>query len=582
MQLIKKYLKQYKGLLVGALVLATINQGFSMLDPQIFRIMIDNYALRVGQLTAPEFIKGVALLLLAFIGVAFISRLAKNFQDYFVNVITQRMGTKMYSDSVEHSLKLPFSIFEDQRSGELLDILKKARLDAQNLIQGMVNTVFLSVIGILFAVIYAFTIHPSLGIGFFIIIPVLGIVNFVISKKIKTVQKNIVIQTADLSGSTTETLRNVELVKSMGLERQEIERLNNVNEAILDLELEKIKLIRKYSFIQGTTINAVRAMLIMLMFWLIFQQIMSLGEYYSLLAYSFFIFGPLADFGTVATKYYEAKASTEKLAEILALQPENKPENMVVIDRLKNMSFVKVNFAYNSSQVPALKEINFEVKAGETIAFVGPSGSGKSTTVKLLSGIYKPSSGSIFINDINSVKVNFDELKLRMGLVAQSSQLFAGTIRENLLFVKPDASDDECLKVLKQSEVESILQRATAGLDTKIGEGGLKLSGGERQRLAIARALLRQPDMVIFDEATSSLDSITEKSIINTIKGITNINPDLMMIIVAHRLSTIAHADRIYVFEKGSIIESGSHNQLLKQNGLYHALWRQQMASSNA
>jgi ATP-binding cassette, subfamily B, bacterial len=581
MQLIIKYLKQYKGLLVAALVLATVNIGFSMLDPQIFRLMIDNYALKVTELTSQEFIKGVGLLLLGFIGVAFVSRVAKNFQDYFVNVITQRMGTKMYADSVEHSFKLPFATFEDQRSGELLDILKKARLDAQDLIQGMVNTVFLSIVGILFAVVYAFTIHPSIGIGFFIIIPILGIVNFVISKRIKEVQKNIVAQTADLSGSTTETLRNVELVKSMGLETQEIERLNNVNEEILILELEKIKLVRKLSFIQGTSINAVRAMLIMLMFWLIFQQIMTLGEYYSLLAYSFFIFSPLAEFGNVATKYYEARASAEKLADILAMQPETKPADISSINKLENIAFDKVSFEYNGASIPALKNINFDLKSGETIAFVGPSGSGKSTTVKLLSGLYQPSQGRMLINSQDSIKIDFDALKLRMGLVAQETQLFAGTIRENLLFVKPGATDEECLKVLEQAAATSTLKRALSGLDTKIGEGGLKLSGGERQRLAIARALLREPDVIIFDEATSSLDSITEKEITETIKDISQQKPELMMIIVAHRLSTIAHVDRIYVFEKGSVIESGTHENLIKQNGLYHALWRQQMASTN-
>ena len=164
--------------------------------------------------------------------------------------------------------------------------------------------------------------------------------------------------------------------------------------------------------------------------------------------------------------------------------------------------------------------------------------------------------------------------------MSQDTQLFAGTIRDNLLFVNPEATDDECLSALNHASAMSILERAGQGLDTKIGESGIKVSGGERQRLAIARALLRKPDLIIFDEATSSLDSITEKAITETIKNIAKINPDLMIIIVAHRLSTIAHADNIFVLEKGGVIEKGTHKFLLSGGGLYAALWREQIGES--
>lgn len=579
MSLIWSYLKKYKGALIGALVFAAINQFFSLLDPQILRMIVDNYAIPAGTLTKTQFIHGVGILLLASVGVAFISRVAKSFQDYLVNAITQRMGTAMYAHSVDHSFRLPYALFEDQRSGEILGVMQKARDDAQTMIQGLINTVFLSIVGILFVVVYASTVHWLVGLAYISIIPILGTANFFISRRIKEVQKTIVAQTADLSGSTTETLRNVELVKSMGLENQEVKRLNSVNETILDLELRKIKLIRKLSFIQGTTINAMRSLLLLLMLWLIFKGLLTVGEYFSLMIYSFFIFTPLAELGNVAAKYYESRASSEQLAEVLAMEPEAKPANAQVIEGLESVEFKNVNFEYSGAQGSALSGINFAVAAGETVAFVGPSGSGKSTTVKLLSGLYHPTGGVLNINNINARDIDFDALKHRIGLVAQETQLFSGTIRENLLFVKPDATNEECTQALTMAAAESILKRATSGLETKIGEGGLKLSGGERQRLAIARALLRKPDMIIFDEATSSLDSITEHAITETIKDIAKKQPNLIMIIVAHRLSTIQHVDRIYVFEKGSVCEHGSHEELLKSGGLYAALWREQVGT---
>ena len=216
------------------------------------------------------------------------------------------------------------------------------------------------------------------------------------------------------------------------------------------------------------------------------------------------------------------------------------------------------------------------------MAFVGPSGSGKTTLVKLLAGLYRPSSGTLWFNDVDSQQLDYRQFRQRIGLVSQETQLFAGSIRENLLFVRPTATDAECLASLDAAAAGSILNRTTQGLATRIGEGGLKLSGGERQRLAIARALLRDPDLIIYDEPTSSLDSGPEQAITETIKDITAKKPNLMTVLVAHRLSTIAHADVIYVLERGKIVEHGSHTDLVKAGGLYAALWRQQGASSSS
>ncbi|MBS3149283.1 ABC transporter ATP-binding protein [Candidatus Woesearchaeota archaeon] len=580
MKVFLNYVKEHRKLLILALLLATINQVFSLLDPQIFRLIIDNYATKASDISRDVFIKGILLLLLGSIGVALVSRIAKNFQDYYVNVISQKVGTSMYSDSVKHTLNLPYNIFEDQSSGQILQKLQKARNDSQTALQSFINVVFLSFIGVLFVLIYAFIVNWLVGLAYLLIIPIIGISTYMISKGIKAAQKNIVIESAALAGSTTETLRNIELVKSLGLEKQEIGRLNKVNDKILDLELSKVKIIRKLSFIQGTLINALRSSLLLLMLWLIFREQISLGEFFSLFIYSFFVFSPLQEFGNIAALYQQARASNEQLEEILKIKQKQKPINIVEINSLKNISFKKLGFKYESGDIHSIYDINIKIKEGETIAFVGPSGSGKTTMVKLILGLYEPSNGELLLNDINSKDIDYDKFRKKIGLVSQETQLFSGTIRENLLFVNPNATDEECVKALEAASVIILTERGGKGLETRIGEGGIKISGGERQRLAIARALLRNPELIIFDEATSSLDSITEKSITETIKEIVK-KRKVITILVAHRLSTIMHADKIYVFEKGNIIEEGNHNSLLRKKGLYAALWREQSANGD-
>lgn len=576
MKLTFNYLKMHKKKLVLILGLATINQVFSLLDPQIFRLLIDNYATRVGELSRAEFLQGVMLLLLASVIIALISRIAKNFQDYYVSFVTQHIGTSLYARAIKHSLGLPYFVFEDQKSGEILQKIQKARLDNQAIITGAINIVFVAMVGLIFVLIYSAIVHWAIFLAFFLLLPSLGSLTFLISKKIKAAQQAIVSHMGALAGSTTETLRNVELVKSLGLENQETERLNKVNLEILELELKKIKLVRTLSFIQGSLINLCRSGLLFLMLWLMFTESISLGQFFSLLFYSFFIFNPLYELSNVASQYQEAKASNEVLDEILKMEPEKTEGRDKEIDKISSLEFKNVGFSYSSAKEEALSDISLSINSGQNISFVGPSGAGKTSLIKLLLGLYNPSSGQIMINGLDMQSIKLESFKQKISYVSQDTQLFAGTIKENLLFVNPEASDQECLAALKQASAMSLTERGDKGLETRIGEGGLKISGGEKQRLAIARALLRQPSLIIFDEATSSLDSITEQAIIDTIKDIAKARPDLIIIQIAHRLSTILHSDRIYVLEKGHLAEAGNHESLLQEKNLYAALWRQQ------
>ncbi len=579
MKLLFSYLKQYKWLVFLALLLAAINQTFSLLDPLILRKIIDDYATAAVtkklQLTTSEFFKGAGTLILLAMGVAMVSRIAKAFQDYYVNVITQRLGAQIYADGLRHSLDLPYSVFEDQRSGETLGKLQKVRTDVEKLISNAINVLFTSLIGIIFVVVYAINVYWVIAPVYFSAVPILGILSSVLSKKIKVIQKTIVAETTALAGATTESLRNIELVKSLGLAQQETVRLNNTTDRILKLELKKVKYIRSLSFVQGTCVNLLRNVILLLMLYLVFTNRITVGDFISMFIYSFFIFGPLQELGNIINIYRETQVSLDNFQQILDTPKEVRPVRPVPLRTIQTLAFENVNFKHQTAANRALDGISFESRIGETIAFVGPSGSGKTTLVKLLVGLYKPEQGRILYNGIPGEELDLDSLREQIGFVTQDTQLFAGTIRENLLFVAPHATDADCLDALRKAACGSLLARADKGLDTVIGEGGVKVSGGEKQRLSIARALLRNPTLLVFDEATSALDSLTEEEISKTVRDVSR-SASHMTILIAHRLSTVLHADCIYVLERGKIAEAGKHRELLEQKGLYYAMWRQQ------
>ncbi len=593
MKILLSYLKPYKGLVFLTLFLAAINMGFSMIDPillgKLVNLAADNKAIGFTSNTffwdyehiirdgKPYLQLGVLYLVLLSISVAMISRIAKAFQDYFLNLLIQKFGAKVFTDGLQHAMKLPYQQFEDQRSGETLSILTKVRGDVEKFMINFINILFGVIVGVTFVFVYAsIYINWRVPVAYLSGMIILTFITNKLTKKIKIIQRNIVSETTALAGSTTESLRNIELVKSLGLTKQEVERLNKNTYKILGLELKKVKKIRSISFVQGTLVNTLRQVILFILMWLIFRGEMDAGQLVTMQVFSFFIFGPLQEIGNILLSYREAEASLNNFKTLMDKTPEQEPQFPKHLGEINSLAFKNVSFKHQTASYKAIDDISFDVKLGETIAFVGPSGSGKSTLMKLLVGLYRPQQGKILYNNLDENEIHFDDFRKQIGFVTQDTNLFSGTIRENLMFVNPTATEQQLNSALKQAACYNLLSRAEKGIETVIGEGGLKLSGGEKQRISIARALLRNPRLLIFDEATSALDSITEEEITDTIRDISSAKNQIT-ILIAHRLSTIMHADRIIVLEKGIVVETGTHEELVQEKGLYYAMWRQQI-----
>lgn len=576
MHILWTYLRPHRALAALALLLAAISQVLALVDPIIFGKIIDGYAVGHPGMSDAQRVSGVLWLLGLAVVVAVLSRLARALQEYVTRLVVQRFGTQIFNDGLRQVLRLKFQEFEDLRSGETLSLLQKVRADCERFINIFINTVFAALVGMGFLCWYAISTHWLLVPVFLVGVLVMGGLTGLLSREIKTQQRSIVRETNRNSGFIAESLRNIELIKSLGLTFTEIRRLQAQTLQVFALEMRKVKRIRLLSFLQGTTLSLLKLGILFALLWLIFRDVLSTGELIAMQFISVAIFAPLQDLGNVIVAWREVEASLLNFDALMKKPVERQPESPQDIGPVTHLRFANVSFRHKGAPDNALEDISFSAGLGDTIAFVGPSGSGKSTLVKLLVGLYTPASGEVFYNDISTRDLRYNEARRQIGFVTQETHLFAGTIRDNMQFVKADATDAEIVAAMEQASCAYLLDKSPEGLDTQIGEMGTKLSGGEKQRLSIARALIRQPRLLIFDEATSALDSITEEQITDTVRRVSARSSQITLLI-AHRLSTIMHANTIFVLEKGRIVESGDHAALLERKGLYYAMWRQQI-----
>jgi len=557
-----KYFSPYKGYFFSGLVFLMLSSAATLTFPYLLGGLLDKD-------TTAEINKLALVLLFIFLGNAIFSFL----RIYLFEIVTQKGLALLREKTYSNLIKLPIQFFNSRRVGEL-----NSRISADvSLLQTTFTTSiaeFLRQIFTIFGgIIMLSTISGKLTIFMLAVVPVIALIAYFFGKFIGKLSKQTQDIIADSNTVVEETLQGINVVKAFANEVFEIKRYKSSIEKIVKISLTNARF--RGAFVSFIIFGLFGAIIGVIWFGLLLKESgeITQGDLLSFVIYTVFVgasFGGIAD---VYAQLVKATGATENLLDLIDEESENIDLNQTAtINKISGkIEFKKIGFVYpNRPENDVLKDINLEINEGEKVAIVGQSGAGKSTIVSLLLRFYNVSSGSLVINNQNINDIDLTSLRESIAIVPQEVMLFGGTIKENILYGKPDASDNEVIEAAKNANAYEFILSFPEGFDTLVGERGVQLSGGQKQRVAIARAVLRNPKILILDEATSSLDSKSESLVQEALEKLME---NRTSIIIAHRLSTIRNVDRIYVIENGSISEEGTYDFLIKnETGIFKKL----------
>ena len=524
----------------------------------------------IGKGTQLEQIKRLCIML----GVIFLS---KNILFYISNLIMayvqNNVITKIRIKLFQHISTLSLSFFNNNKTAELSSILIRDIAGMRVAFSQSLQKIIIEPISVISFLFLLFIINFKFTILVIIIIPLSGFFSYKVGQSIRRKSKRSSVQSAGILNIIKETLSNIKIVKIFNLENEENEKFVKENNKYFNLIFKQSRLSNLLTPINETIGLIVGVLLIWFGGISVLQQgAMSSEDFIKFILLLFAMLQPIRKLANVNVLFQNGIAAAERVFSVFDNHdkiPESK--NAFKINSFKNsINFKDVNFKYEEQDSLILDNINLEICKGQTVAIVGKSGAGKTTLTDLLPRFYDPISGNIFVDKINLKDLNLKNLRDLYGIVTQNVILFNDTIKNNIIHGNKNASENDINKAVKSANIQDLVEKLDNGLNTYIGENGVKLSGGEKQRLSIARALIKNPDILILDEATASLDSESEKKVHSAID---NIIKNRTVIIIAHRLSTIINADKILVMNDGKIVESGSHNELLKNNGYYKKLY---------
>lgn len=550
-------------LLFFGLILIIISRAAGLVPPWATKPFIDDILNKHDLSKLPE--------LLIWVTVAIFIQAATSFLlTQILSIEAQRLISTLRSQVQRHLLSLPINFFDNQKAGALVSRVMNDVEGVRNLVgTGLVQLLG----GILTAVIsVGFLISISPLMTLFIILPmsIFGVITLKAFAYIRPIFRERGKITADVTGRLTETLNGVRVIKGFNAEGQEIK--------VFERGVERLFLNVKSSLTSTSFVTSSGTFLV----GLASVGIMGLSGYFKLSAGEFlqftmfmvFMIAPIVQMSNIGSQLTEAFAGLDRTEELMNITPEDDGTvRTVQIRQMKgDIKFENVSFAYEEGK-EVLRNINFDAPSGSVIALVGTSGSGKTTIAGLAASFLNPQQGLITIDGIDLSKVSLDSYRSQLGVVLQDDFLFEGTIRENILYPRPDSTEEQLLNAVRSAHVNEFTDRFEKGLDTVIGERGVKLSGGQRQRVAIARAILADPKILILDEATSNLDTESESYIQESLRSLMK---GRTTFVIAHRLSTIRQADQILVIERGSIAERGRHDELIEKKGRYYELYTYQ------
>jgi len=602
LQFLSKYWQKEKGKIALIFVFVILSQSLSLLEPFFFATIVSKYLGQPQSFPSQAvFFKSLTLIVVAWVAVAFGGRTFKNLQSYFVGTVADRIGIGVLEHAYNHVLALPMAFHSQEKAGEVFRKLSKARDDITALFAVLFDKIFQNAFSLVVVFGIVFWKSWRMGVALFGFIPLFFLVTWIFTKRIKKTQIQINKINENMFGSSFEAVSHIELVKAFSSEKEEEEHLRHDN-AMQHVRLKKKTVsYQALAFAQGTVVNLAR---VVLLWWgavLCFRGSLSFANAILFNFYSFAVYQPLYDLGDIYTKYGEGIAAVDRLQSVLD-EPVTirNSENAIKVEKLQGkVEFKDVSFNYGISENrinqksdssdlrpptsemarSILKNVSFTVEPGKKLALVGQTGSGKSTAIKLLLRFYEPTSGEILLDDKPIQDYDIESLHKRIGLVLQDNVLFNTTIAQNIRYGTFEAPEESVVDAAQRASLQPFLAKLSQGLLTKVGERGLMVSGGEKQRVAIARSIIKRPDILIFDEATSALDSHTEeeirKSILEVSKGVTTIT-------VAHRFATVIDSDEIVLLVNGEITERGTHNQLLQKGGEYSRIYNLQTQRQRA
>ena len=582
------YLKPYRGKFILSLVFIALSAFTTSLFPLFLGKMIDAASpgassAIVGGGTGSSFIKGFSLnnihwslnttLLLIFIQLT-IQTIFSYMRVYLLTEVGEKSLADMRKDVYSKLLSMPMSFFSEKRVGELSNRISSDLSQIQDAISFTLAEFLRGIFTLIIGLVFIFLISPKLALVMLSVVPVVAILAVIFGKRIRKKAKKAQDQLAESGTIVQETFHGITVVKAFTTEFYEIGRYVKSVYAVVDTAISNARYRGAFvSFMIFSVFGAI-AFVIWYGAGMIQTGQLSVGLLVMFVVFSGFVGGTFAGFADMFSQLQKTLGATQSIREILRSQGEPiEPTQTVVEPGYKlngNVRFDHVSFSYpGRKEVPVLKDLSLSAINGQQIAIVGPSGAGKTTIAAMLLHFYEPDNGKVLFDERPASMFPLTQLRMQMALVPQEVILFGGSIKENIAYGKPGATDEEIMAAAKQANAHEFIARFPEQYDTIVGERGIKLSGGQRQRVAIARAILKDPAILILDEATSSLDSESEQLVQDALE---NLMKGRTSFVIAHRLSTIRNADKIIVIDRGTVIESGTHTELMSNNGLYRKL----------
>ena len=562
------YLRDYRLRLAGAFVCSAGVAGLSAVYAWLVQPVLDGIFIDRNR-------DLLLILPLAVLGVALLKALFAYGQGYLMSYVGHWLVSDVRQQLFVHIVRLPIRFHDANSSGRLMARVISDVNEMANAIPSVLKDIFQQ--GLTFAAMLAVVFYQNwkLATIVLIVLPLSSFVLVRVGRRIRKLSKRGQESIGRMASVLKEAFSGIKIVKAYGQEEKEAQRFSLTNQSFRSAKIKS----SQTSAMSSPLLEVIGVCGVAFIIWygggLVIAGEMKPGEFFSFLAAMFMAYAPVRKMSGANESVQRALAGAQRVFHVLDLDSElAKDEGKKSLPPIaKNLEFSGVKFLYEGSEEPALHNINLTIHVGEVVAFVGASGSGKTTLVSLVPRFYRPTEGAVKIDGEDIRLVDRSSLRRQIGIVAQETVLFDDTIRNNIAYGRSDATEDAIIEAARAAFAWEFIERLPQGLDTLVGENGLRLSGGQRQRLAIARAILRDPPILILDEATSSLDSESEKLVQ---KALANLVKARTTLIIAHRLSTVQHADRIVVMNRGRIEEMGTHAELLKQGGLYTRLYQTQ------